>query len=339
MSDLICDVPIQSISVADGLRDPILLQQQFFTHGFVHISGVVQGEELAVLQRETDALLRLVRSLQPEYQQAADCPDGVYNTQLKRWVQQQVDNYPPAVQDTYYYKTEKGLAPGAIDFIPAHAQSARALLGHPKVLQVVEALQGKEFILGATPMVVKFPEDGTLMPWHRDGLRPADVAEERATFTAGIYLDDAVDETAVRIVPGTHRWSKEAAGKESGHRNEHGIFNDEGCVIARPKAGDLLIHHTWVLHGSPACTGPMRRVIYESFTPKDIAAELLTDTQLHLAHRRIHMGIMERQYLAYCKDEEPYNYNCNLSDHTVLVRRWQELDAWRLHHGGFLRNS
>ena len=338
MSSLICDVPIRAIDVQLGLQDPILLQQQFFSHGFVHVRGVVQGEELAVLRRETESALALARQWQPTFAREEELSNGEYHNQVNHWVQQN-ESLPPIAQDTYYFPTKDGLTPRAIDFIPAHCPSARALLGHPNVLRVVEALQGSEFILGATPMVVKFPDDGAEMPWHRDGLRPKDIDKETATFTAGIYLDDANDETAVRVVPGSHLWPSEDAGTTCRKRNQEQLYNDDECMVALPQAGDLLIHHTWLLHGSPASRGPMRRVIYESFTPLEIASQLLVDTQLHLAHRRIHLGIMERQYQSYSSGEESYRYNCNLSDYKNTARRWQDLDVWRLHHGAFRRSS
>ena len=326
-----------TITRAEAFAQPDLLVQAFRHHGYVHVSGVVAEAELAVLRRETASVLDVAVRSTPSVERPPGMGDGAYHRLVNDWVLQQRDSLPAVAQDTYYFPTARGLVPRAVDFIPHHCRSARALLGHPGILRLVEMMQGPAFILGATPMVVKMPGDGAEMPWHRDGLRPEDLDEEVPTFTAGVYLDDAVAETAVRILPGSHRWTVERVQAECRIRNGQRRYDDEAAVVAVPKAGDLLIHHTWVIHGSPASQGPLRRVIYESFTPLAVAAQLLVDTQLHLGHRRIHLGMMERQYQDYAAEEMPYAYRCNLSAHDGTLRRWQDLDPFRLHHGAFRR--
>ena len=70
-----------------------------------------------------------------------------------------------------------------------------------------------------------------------------------------------VENSCVWVVPGSHVWEQERAKEwvERGRKD----FQLPGAVPAETEPGDVLLHHTKVLHGSTVNTSPeLRRVVY-----------------------------------------------------------------------------
>lgn len=106
---------------------------------------------------------------------------------------------------------------------------------------------GPDFIPCFESLVFKLPNNGSSVPWHRDG-NP--IPGNWRIFNVDIYLDDS------RLENGPERANKTI---QQGWE----MFHLPGAVPAEVEAGDILLHHTKVLHGSQQNFNPqLRRVIY-----------------------------------------------------------------------------
>jgi hypothetical protein len=307
------------------------LHARFLRDGYVHLRGLLSPAELAATQAETWPLIEQSRQFMPPRPAGMDA--HAYATFVDAYVQQTCHGLPSFMRDLYtaVHPASGTVMPRAIDHIGHHAVSARALLGHPDLLGVVEAMQGDQFITTASPMVFKYPERGAIMPWHRDALRPKDAPEEIPTFTADLYLDATTRESAVWSVPGSHRWQADEAQKDCARRNqEQNFMTDAGAVPIIAEPGDLVLHHTWVIHGSASCDAPLRRIVYFQFLPMPFARRMFHHTYLRHAHRRVMMSIAERMGQPYAKDETPYAYRTNVAFADRPDPGWRDLPPFRL---------
>lgn len=113
--------------------------ERFREEGVLVLRGLLQPEELAVLQRETLALVQRAQGQQ-------DDPDYLYTT----------------------HETTGEEVPYRVEYVLDKSPACRALLGQPSVLRLVERLQGPHFIPTWDSMVFKVESAGASIPWHRD---------------------------------------------------------------------------------------------------------------------------------------------------------------------------
>ncbi|MBM3264387.1 MAG: phytanoyl-CoA dioxygenase family protein, partial [candidate division Zixibacteria bacterium] len=118
---------------------------------------------------------------------------------------------------------------------------------------------GPDFIPCYESLVFKLPGHGSSVPWHRDG-NPVE-GEERI-FNIDIYPDrSTVENSCLWVVPGSHLWDREKADEWVRRGRED--FDLPGAVPAEVEPGDVLLHHTKVLHGSTINhSASLRRVVY-----------------------------------------------------------------------------
>ncbi|MCY4552869.1 MAG: phytanoyl-CoA dioxygenase family protein, partial [Candidatus Poribacteria bacterium] len=151
------------------------------------------------------------------------------------------------------------------------------------------------------------PKHGSSVRWHRDGNA---IRENHPIFNVDIYLDEStVDNGCVWVVPKSHLWGIEEAQEviERGEVN----FDRPDAVPAEVEPGDILLHHTKVLHGSKInMSDTLRRVIYfDQRTPRWNARykwwqnEFLTE-RCKLYQRALH----ERRTNPYASDTEQFAY-------------------------------
>jgi hypothetical protein len=319
----VADIRAQRVSAEE-------LQRRFVTDGYLHVRGVVGAAELTALDGEIWALIEVARQLTPA--RRAGLGDDAYEAFVSAYAKQPQHVPGSMLPDVYYamHRRSGTLMPRAIDHIPHYALTARALLGHPDLLGVVEAMQGSQFITTACPLVLKYPGKGAMMGWHRDALRPKDAPEHIPTFTADLYLDKTTPENAVWIVPGSHRWTPEEALKDCIQRNDNRGFKTEGAVPLLVEAGDLVLHHTWLNHGSDDSDAALRRVIYFQFLPMPFAQRLFNHTYIRHSHRRIALSIAERQGMAYAVGETPYHYRTEVAFADGADPEWRAQPPFRL---------
>jgi phytanoyl-CoA hydroxylase len=145
----------------------------------------------------------------------------------------------------------------------------RQAAAHPPLLELVRDVKGAGQVLpGNDSMVVKMPGAGAAVPWHRDPPGERALAEGRDAaldFTCDIYLDPStVDNGCLWALPGSHRGGSAPADLLD--------FSVPGAVPLEAQPGDVLLHCTGVLHGSPANTSSgLRRTFYLHYaTPTEL---------------------------------------------------------------------
>jgi phytanoyl-CoA hydroxylase len=133
------------------------------------------------------------------------------------------------------------------------------LLAHPFVGDLLTRTVGPDFIPCFEALVFKLPGNGSSVPWHRDG--KAESGNERI-FNIDIYPDHStVDNSCVWVIPGSHMWPVGQADEMVARGKER--FDLPDAVPAEVTPGDVLLHHTRVLHGSTVNTSDtLRRVVY-----------------------------------------------------------------------------
>ena len=326
----LCPAPVSMLEIRRGLLSAEELRSRFTRDGYLHIRGMVGKDELAALNAETWALIEQARQLTPGRPVGMD--DLAYEAFVGAYAKQPLHAPGTMLQDVYFalHRRSGELMPRAIDHIGHYSLAARALLGHPDLLFMVACMQGSQFITTACPMVLKYPGRGAMMPWHRDALRPKDAPEEMPTFTADIYLDATTADTSVWIVPGSHRWSVEDAQAECNRRNADLGFRTEDAIPILVEPGDLLLHHTWLIHGSDDSSTALRRAVYFQFLPMQFAQRMFNHTYIRHSHRRIAMSIAERQGMPYTRDEEAYHFRTQVGFADQADPDWRSLLPFRL---------
>ena len=133
------------------------------------------------------------------------------------------------------------------------------LLGHPVHRGSAPSDNRTRFYTSAMNLLVfKLPKHGSSVRWHRDGNA---IRENHPIFNIDIYIDDStVDNGCVWVVPKSHLWGIEEAQEviDRGEAN----FEREDAVPAEVEPGDILLHHTKVLHGSKINTSGTLRSGY-----------------------------------------------------------------------------
>lgn len=249
---------------------------QFFDeNGYVVLRGVIQWDELAEIQRDGQRLIDEILSGGP-----ADV-----------WCRRGPEGIP-------YYLT----------YLHSHPNTfSLCLLAHPFIADLLYRMVGHDFIPCYESLVFKLPGNGSSVPWHRDGNT---IPETLRIFNVDIYADaSTVDNGCVWVVPGSHLWSIEEgqATIEHGRKN----FDLPSAIPAEVEPGDILLHHTKVLHGSQVNTSDkLRRVIYfDQRTPawnetyRWWQPEFLTQ-RCKLFQR----ALCERRKNPYPSDEEQFEY-------------------------------
>ncbi|NBD27325.1 phytanoyl-CoA dioxygenase family protein [Paenibacillus glycinis] len=270
------------ILVADARAQDCITEEQaqyFLDNGFLVIRGALAGEELATVQREMRAL----------YDKGAagveNDPDFMYGIGVK--------SGQPVLR--------------RIEYVIDKSDPMKALLGHPFILRSVEKLQGRNFIPTWDSMVLKAPDEGVIVPWHRDAAVPEGCTDARPIFNVDFYLDEADLSTCLWVIPGSNKWTK----AESNARCARPGFTTEDAVPVPMRPGDVIFHNIEVLHGSPAGDGnPLRRTVYYEFRPGEIEAGFGPHTLEYLT-RKQHVlldCIERRKAAAYAQYETPFRY-------------------------------
>lgn len=182
------------------------------------------------------------------------------------------------------------------------------LLAHPFIGDLLTRMVGPDFIPCFESLVFKLPGHGSSVPWHRDG-NIATQGEERI-FNIDIYPDRSnVANSCVWVIPGSHKWEQERAMEMVARGREQ--FELPGAVPAEMEPGDVLLHHTKVLHGSTVnSSNDLRRVVY--FDNRAVSwnekyrwwdPEVMRKRCLLYQH-----ALQERRRNPYPSDDETFSY-------------------------------
>jgi phytanoyl-CoA hydroxylase len=136
-----------------------------------------------------------------------------------------------------------------------------ALIRHPAILGVVEALLGPDLKFFGDQMLLKPPFHGSAKPYHQDS--PYWPIDPPALVTCWIALDDSTRENGcMRFLPGSHRRGMiQHRHLEGPHivPEDYGAMDTSGEVGVELKAGGATFHHSLTLHETSANTTPYPR--------------------------------------------------------------------------------
>ncbi|MGE3067034.1 MAG: phytanoyl-CoA dioxygenase family protein [Hyphomicrobiaceae bacterium] len=143
---------------------------------------------------------------------------------------------------------------------------ANEILHHPRILDAVEDLYGPDLMVYTTTNWIKEPNSGSFVSWHQDctyfGLEPLD------NVTVWLALSRADSESGcMRVLPGSHKSGQLPSRLEpvknnllsSGQVVEH-QFNENDTVEMPLEPGEMSMHHTCTIHGSPGNRSADRRI-------------------------------------------------------------------------------
>lgn len=143
---------------------------------------------------------------------------------------------------------------------------AQEIMRHPVILDAVQDLYGPDLLVYTTTSWIKEPNSGSFVSWHQDatyfGLEPLDnvtvwVALSRADSQAG----------CMRVLPKSHKQGQLPVRLEPVKDNllssgQHVVHRfDEADTIEMPlEPGEMSMHHTCTIHGSPGNRSNDRRM-------------------------------------------------------------------------------
>lgn len=244
--------PTETTNARTTLASPYHLTEDqirsFDEHGYLLLRKRVQGDLLARMQEAGRKWIELGQA-------AKTSPDPIYDV-LNR-------------DDFRFAKRSNGRSVFfRVDYLHNKLNpDSLVLLGSPEVLGVAESLNGPNFVPTYESMVFKMPGDGEIIPWHQDAWSE----RQHRTWNYDLYLDHSRKEAgALRVLPRSQRQKHDACKAAETYGWEH-----PDIITVEMEPGDVLIHDTMVLHGSPATAGgDLRRTIYYEFrSAEQILAE------------------------------------------------------------------
>ena len=205
-----------------------------------------------------------------------------------------------------------------LGFLQFSDASLRAY-GNPKLLSIVEAINGDDFVPYTDALFIKEPGRGASVSWHQDGTTlwdSPDWDEGSHGFNMMVQLYGSTPANGVWTVPGTHKLGKvdiKALVAEAGTQR----LPDAVPIVCKP--GDVAINNRQALHGSFANTSPdwrvsltfgfhRRRSVYGVEQKGNIAnvAGVYDDARIRERSRVIAYAIDARRQ--HFPDETPYIY-------------------------------
>jgi ectoine hydroxylase-related dioxygenase (phytanoyl-CoA dioxygenase family) len=142
------------------------------------------------------------------------------------------------------------------------------LCRHPKILDAVESVLGKDLILIMSHLIVKPPHDGLPVAWHQDNTYWHSVAGTDIA-TVWLAIDDAdLSNGCMQVIPRSHEGYPEMEKFSTGANDLLGLTvevtseMESALVSLEMQAGGLSIHDSYIVHGSNANTSTRRRAAY-----------------------------------------------------------------------------
>lgn len=282
-------------------------QVRFYAdNGYLHLKQIIDPWEIARLDAETSRVI--------EYWQRFHPPNATYNT---------------ATDPVTGKKVLR-----RINNMYTKGDAFSAAWAHPRILGIAESILGPDIVPFQDAMVIKMPEYGVPVPWHRD---PGN-ARVHPPFDADIYLDAATQENGcLYVVPGSHLWQGFDLQEMM---NEHG-FSLPGAVPIEAEPGDVVLHSPNILHSSKGTRGkPIRRIIYYNFFSIE---ELLSRDggidadYIFLWINLMHWAIALRSQMDESAAEIPFAYHPTKEEFAIdtdtlgyvekeIERRWETFD-------------
>ena len=200
------------------------IHDTFERDGFYHAKGVFDADEVAVLRRDFDGI---VKQLTASEEMVDATWDGGEAQKLAR-------------ESDVILHTHN---------VQKYSRNWLNAFLNDRFLNVAEAILGPDIILHHSKLFQKPSENGSPFPMHQDWPYFPTVND---TMIAGIiHVSDATDEMGcLRVYPGSHRLGR-VEGADGRRQNDvidaHPI---DKATVVEANAGDVLFFHYFTLHGS-----------------------------------------------------------------------------------------
>jgi ectoine hydroxylase-related dioxygenase (phytanoyl-CoA dioxygenase family) len=280
--------------------------QYFLDNGFLVIRNVIGGEELKRIQQEMMGLVEKGAA------GVKGDPDFMYGKGAKTG------------QDVLR----------RVEYVIDKSDPMKALLGHPFILRSVERLQGRNFIPTWDSMVLKMPDEGIVVPWHRDGKIDERITDPRPIFNVDFYLDEADMKSCLWVIPGSNHWPQEKVDARVRNKAE---FDTSDAIPVPMQPGDVIFHDIKVLHGSPSGDGnALRRTVYYEFRAGEVEWEFGPHNHEYLKlKQQVLLECLKRRALApYVPGEEAFTYS---PDGWFAIQETTPPTQFRYAHGDYRR--
>ncbi len=169
-----------------------------------------------------------------------------------------------------------------------------------EVLDLVEPLIGPDIALFATSCLNKLAPAGKRVPWHEDGSYWKPMAENRIeVVTVWLAIDPSTPANGcMRVVPGSHRerGREHEQVKDLGHTLlkktvREDLFDESIAVDCILEPNHCSLHDAYLIHGSNATDGKMRRCGYQMrYMPTTVKSTRFSGQQVYLARGKDHAG-------------------------------------------------
>jgi len=150
----------------------------------------------------------------------------------------------------------------------------------PAILDYVEDVIGPNFYQWGGQFFVKYPNDGSEVPWHQDSQYWPLSPERTVTAWLAIYDTDATN-AAMQVIRGSHK-----KGVYTHHINDApnlvlpkevdaNEIDQENIVTLDMKAGEISLHDSRLIHGSGPNASDRRRCgITMRYCPTEVKCDL-----------------------------------------------------------------
>ncbi len=323
--------------VGAGALHPEILEA-YWQHGFYVFEGVLGAEELAEIEADLAAFRRRL----PVHRGAKVDIDGnpaigadrqAQNVIWAKTLSDPVGGTKQAHGRHPVKMTEPTAAPDAPEEVVfvvhgslQYSDACLRVYGHPDLLGIAEAINGRDFTPFNEVLFIKDPGVGPSVAWHRDGVThwdSPDWDQGSHGFNLMGQVFGCTPANGVWVVPGTHKLRTvdiagmvEAAGSDR--------LPDAVPLVCAP--GDVAIVNRQAVHGSFANTSPDPRVTINMGFHRRSSVLGQTGSGIHgtvgpldeerIARRSrvIGMGIDARRQ--HNPDEQPFDY-APLAGHDV----------------------
>lgn len=150
----------------------------------------------------------------------------------------------------------------------------------PAILDYVEDLIGPDFYQWSGQFFVKYPGDGTVVPWHQDAQYWPLTPRRTVSVWLAIYDSDEGN-AAMQVVRGSHRQGDLDHHEVSGDKYvleqevDADLIDEKNVVTLDLKAGEISLHDDGLLHGSgPNNSDRVRCGMTTRFSPTEVKCDL-----------------------------------------------------------------
>ena len=150
----------------------------------------------------------------------------------------------------------------------------------PPILDYVEELIGPNFFQWGGQFFVKYPKDGSEVPWHQDAQYWPLTPQNTVTVWLAIFDVDEKN-AAMKIVEGSHKLgiikhsTNNAPHLVLNQEAEKSMIQDANVRTIDLKAGEISLHNDSLLHSSgPNNSDRMRAGITMRFSPTNVKCDL-----------------------------------------------------------------